>query len=92
MAGAVTGGIDDGGDPLFRDRQEMMRMARRADRVDGDLNVAVRTVLESDWHRQSRCKFTVDLTFGRSRADGAPRDQIGDKLGGDHVEKLRSHG
>lgn len=38
----------------FRDRQEMVRMRCRLDGINGDLDIAVRTVFESDRTRQTR--------------------------------------
>ena len=43
---AVGGG--DGRKAVLGDRQEVMWLGRGADRVDGDLNIAVGAVLEAD--------------------------------------------
>jgi hypothetical protein len=66
----------------------MMRMRCRADRVDGDLHVAVGAVLEAHRARQAGRQLAMHLALGGARADRAPAHQVGDVLRGDHVEKL----
>ena len=66
----------------------MMRTRRRLDRIDGDANVAVSTVLEADRTRQPGRQFAVNLRFRGTGADGAPGDEVGDVLRRDHVEEF----
>ncbi|MNS89408.1 hypothetical protein D3C72_1234200 [compost metagenome] len=73
-------------------RQEMVRLRRGLDRVHGDLDVAVRAVLEPHRARQSRRELAVYLRLGGARADRAPADQVGDVLRADHVEVLGAGG
>src|SRR5690606_16146971 len=70
----------------------MMRMCRGADRVDGDLHVAVGAVLEADGARQARSHLTMHLALGRARADRAPRDEVREVLRRDDVEKFTPRG
>ena len=44
-------------------------------RVRGDLEVAVRTVLESDRHRQPTRQFAMGLALGCTGPDRGPTDQ-----------------
>ncbi len=57
-------------------------------RVDGDAQTAISTVLEADRRRQPRSQLAVHLAFGGARADGTPRDEIGDVLRRNHVEEF----
>src|ERR1700712_3762011 len=70
--------------------QEMMRLRRCLDGVDGDLDVAVRAVLEADRARQPGSQFTVYLGFGSTGPDRAPADQVGKILWADHIEEFGS--
>ena len=88
VAVGVSARRDDGRDPLLGDRQEMVRVHRRADCVDRDAHVAVGAVLEADRHREPGCQLAMDLALGRARADRAPRDEIGGELRRDRVEEL----
>lgn len=69
MTVGIAAGMDNGGMPGLGYRQEMMRMARRTDCVDRNLQIAVRTVFKADGAGQTACQFAVDLAFGRPRAD-----------------------
>src|SRR5215471_14095789 len=66
----------------------MVRVLRCPDGIDGDTQVAIGAVLESDRTRQAGCEFAMDLAFGRARADGAPAHEVRDVLRRDHVEVL----
>ena len=88
VAVLVAGGVHDRRVAALGDRQEVVRRRRGLDRVDRDPDVAVGAVLEADGARQSGRELAMDLAFGRARADGAPRDQVGDVLRRDHVEVL----
>ena len=90
VAVLVAGGRDDGGVSRLGDRQEMMRCLRGTDRVHGDAHVAVGAVLEADGAGETRSELAMHLALGGARADGAPRNQVGDVLRRDHVEKFRS--
>ena len=63
-------------------------MARGADGVDRDLDVAVGAVLEADRARQPGRQLAMDLALGRARADRAPGHEVGDVLRRDRVEEL----
>ena len=49
----VTHGRDDGGVSFLGDRKEMMRMLRGPDRINGNFQIAVGSILESDRTRQT---------------------------------------
>ena len=70
----------------------MVRVAGGADGVDGDFQVAVGAVFEADGAGQATGQLAVHLAFGGARADGAPGNQVGVILGGDHVEKFGGGG
>ena len=92
MAVGIAAGMHNGGMPRFGYRQEVMRMTCRANRVDGDFQIAVRTVFETDRTRQAAGEFAVYLTFRRPRTDRAPRNQVRVILRRNHVEELRRSG
>src|SRR5690606_34468573 len=78
----------DRGATLLSHGEKMMRMRGCLDRVDRDLHVAVRTVLESDGTRQSGRKLAMHLAHRPARAERAPRDELRDGLRRHHVEEL----
>lgn len=92
VAGLVSGGGNDGGYALFRDREKMVGAGGGEDGVERELNRTSRAVLEADRHREAGCEFAVDLGFRGARADGSPGDQIRDVLRGDRIEKFRAGG
>ena len=65
-----------------------MRVSRSADRVDRDLGIAIRAVLEPDRAGKTGGKFPVHLALGRPGSDGAPAHEVRDVLRGDHIEIL----
>src|SRR5436309_11628494 len=65
-----------------------MRDGSRPDGIDGDLQVAVGAVLETDRHRQTGAELAVDLAFHGPGADRAPGHRVGDVLRYDRVEEL----
>src|SRR5947199_115311 len=88
----VALGVDHGGDAILVDAEEGVRMARRLQRVDGDLLVAVGRVLEADRHREPARHLAMRLALGGARADRGPRDQVGQVLRRDRVEQLGAGG
>lgn len=88
----ISARLDDGGDALFRDAHERVRIAARAHRVDGDGDAPVRAILEADGEGHARGEFAVELRLGGPCADGAPRDEVVEILRGYGVEKLRANG
>jgi len=54
--------------------------------------VGVLTVLEADREGDTGGELAVKLRLSSTSTDGTPRDEVGDVLGGDSVEKLRSDG
>jgi hypothetical protein len=70
----------------------VVRVRRRADRVDRDLDAAGGAVLEADRHREARGELPVHLALAGSRADRAPGDEVRDELRGDRVEELAACG
>ena len=70
----------------------MVRVGSRADGVDGDFEVAVGAVFEADGAGQAAGQFAVHLAFGGARADGAPGDEVGVILRGNHVEEFGGGG
>ncbi len=84
----VAGGGDDRRMAALGHREEMMRLRRGLDRIDGDLDVAVGAILEADRARQAGRQFAVHLRFGGAGADRTPAHQVGEVLRADHVEEL----
>ena len=64
-------------------------MPRRAHRFNRRLQAAVRAVLQADRHRKAAGHLAVRLRFRRARANRRPRDQVGDVLRHDGVQKFR---
>src|SRR5690606_4399094 len=77
VAVVIARGRRDGGAAALGHREEMVRVARRLHGVERDAQVAVGAVLEADGTAQARGKLAVDLALGRTRADGAPGDEVG---------------
>ena len=50
------------------------------------------TVLETDGEGNTGGELAVELGLSGTSADGTPRDEVGDVLGRDGVEKLGSDG
>jgi len=76
---------EDGGLPVLGVAEEGVGMCGGLDCVDGDLHVTGGCVLEADGAGDSGDKLAMDLALGGACADGAPTDQAGNVLGGDHV-------
>ena len=55
------------------------------DRVIGNLQIAIGTILEADWARQARGEFAVNLRLGRPSTNGPPGHQVSDVLWRDDV-------
>ena len=85
VAVGVARGVDDGRVSGFGNGEEVVRVGGRADGVDGDFEVAVGAVFEADGAGQAAGKFAVHLAFGGARADGAPGNEVGVILRGNHV-------
>ena len=66
----------------------MVWRLRGADGVDGDANVAVGPVFETNGTRQAGGQFAVHLRLGRARPDCPPSDQVSSVLRGDGIEEL----
>src|SRR5690606_23304919 len=92
MAVLVAIGRNDGRMSALGYRQEVMWLRSCLDGIHSNPYIAVRAVLEADRARQAGSQLAVNLAFSRSRADGSPRDQIGDVLRGDHVQELATRG
>ena len=45
-----------------------------ANRIDGNMRIAIRTVFKADRAGKRRGHFTVDLAFGGACANGSPTD------------------
>lgn len=88
----ISARLDDGGDALFGDAHERMRVAAGTHRVDGDGHAAVRTVLEADREGDARREFAMELRLGGARANGAPRNKVVEILRRYGVEELRADG
>src|SRR5206468_8514118 len=78
----------DGRVAFLPDRQEMMQMVCRPDRVDCDFQVAVSAILESHRTGQPRCQLAMHLAFSGASPDRAPAHKIGDVLRRDDIEIL----
>ena len=84
----VAAGREDRRVPILGQGQEVMRMLRRADRVDRDLEIAVGTILEAHRARQARGHLPVQLALGGAGANRPPADEIGQVLGCQQVQVL----
>lgn len=92
VAGVVAAGVDNGGDALLCDREEVVVHGGGADGVDGNVDVAVGAVFEAHGDRKTRGELTVDLRFRGAGTDGAPRDEITNVLRGNRVEEFDGRG
>jgi hypothetical protein len=88
MGLGIARGRGDGGAAVLVDRQEVVRLGRGEHRIDGDADIAIGAVLETDRAGEPGGELAMDLAFGGARADGAPGDEIDDVLGRHHVEEL----
>ena len=70
--------------------EKALRGRCRFERVDGDLDIAVRAVLEADGRRETAGDFAMGLGLGRARADGGPGNEIAQILWCNRVERFRS--
>ena len=59
-----------------------------ADGVDGDFQIAVRTVFKTDRAGEAAGQFAVYLAFSRARTNRAPRNQVGVVLRRNHVQEF----
>lgn len=57
---------------LLGNRQESVASGSGAHGINGNVDRAIRTVLESNAHRKRTSKLTVDLRLGRASADRTP--------------------
>jgi len=87
----VTHGADDGGDTGLGDGEEVVRVLDGADRIDGDVQSAVRAVLEADGEGQTRGQFTVDLGLGRASTNSANGQTVSQELRRDGIQHLASN-
>ena len=74
---------------ILVDAQKTVRVPRRAHRVNRRLQAAVGVVLQTDRHGKAAGHFAMRLRFRRARANRRPRDQVGDVLRHDGVQKFR---
>ena len=88
VAVLVAIGGNDGRVATLGHGDEVVRMLRGLDGVDGDPDVAVSAVLEADGTGQAGSQFAVHLAFGRARADGTPAHEVGHILRRDDIEKF----
>ena len=68
----------------------MVRILRRLDRIEGDLDAPTGTVFETDRCRDPGGEFAVDLALRGAGSDRAPADQVSNELRADGVEEFRS--
>ena len=92
VALGVAPGDEDGGLSVLGVAEEGVRLQGGEDGVDGDLDVAGGGVFEYDRTGDAADELAMDLALCGARADGAPADQAGDVLRGDHVEELGAGG
>ena len=88
MAVRVAAGVDNRRMTGFGYRQEVVRMIGGADGIDGDFQVAVRTVFKTDRAGEAAGQFAVYLAFSRARTNRAPRNQVGVVLRRNHVQEF----
>src|SRR5213592_2448742 len=60
--------------------------------IDGDLDVAVGSVLESDRHREPGPELAMGLALAGAGSDRSPTDGVGDVLRRDRIEELATGG
>ena len=80
--------VHDGHLTVLVYRQEVVPARGRLDGIGGDLEIAVRAVLEADRGRQPAGQLTVHLAFCGAGTDGAPADEVADVLGRNHVQEF----
>src|SRR5471030_5691 len=59
-----------------------------ADRVNGDAGIAISTIFETNRTRQGRGHLAVDLTFGGTRTNRTPANQVSDILADHHIQEF----
>src|SRR5699024_9588644 len=79
---------ENGGVVVLVVEREAVRMPRRADGVDSNLDGATGAVLEADRTGQAGYHLPVALAFGGARADGAPGYQVDQELRCEQVEEF----
>ena len=77
--------------PHLGHAHEGMRCLCRLNRVGGDLDAAIRSVLETYRAREATGQLAVALALGRTRANCAPAHQIADELRRQQIQKLGAH-
>jgi len=92
MAIGIAHGLDDGSLAVSIDADKIVRGAGGRHGIDGDLQTAFRSVLESDRHGDPAGHFAMGLAFRGARTDGRPTDEVGDVLRADRIQELRSAG
>src|SRR5438034_3041744 len=88
VAVGITGRVEDRRRPRVVDAGERVWDGGGADGVDGDLHVAIGSVLEPDRHREAGAELAVRLALARPGTDRPPGDGVGDVLRGDRIEEL----
>ncbi len=89
---AVPGGGDDGVATVIVDTEKVVGMQGGVHGIDGDLQIAVGAVLETDGKGKTAGHFSMDLGFGGASADRPPADGVGQVMGGDRVEHFAGDG
>ena len=92
MAVGIPQGLDDGGLAIGIDANEMVRRAGGKHGIDGDLQAAFRSVLESNRHGDTTGHFSMGLAFGGASADRCPADKIGHVLWTNWIQQLSAAG
>ena len=88
----VTLGTGNGSETLLRHTHEVVAGSSGANGVNGDAEVTVGAVLETDGERKTRGQLAVKLRLGGAGTDGADGDEVSEELGGDGVEHLAGNG
>lgn len=88
----VTDSADNRDDTGLGDRQEVVGVLNRANGINGNIERAVGTILESDGEGQTRGQLTVDLGLGCTGTDRTDGQTIGQELGRDCVEHFAGDG
>lgn len=88
----VAPGGGDGEDTLLGDTHEVVRAAGRLHGVDGNTDVTVSAVLETNGETQTTAELTVELGLGGSGTNGTQTEQVSQVLGRNGVEHLSSDG
>lgn len=85
-------GPGDSRQSLLRNTHEMVPRGGRANSVDRNTQVSIRSILEAHGEGQTTCQLPVQLGLGGSCADGAHGNEVSEELRRDCVQHLARDG